>query len=357
MSNISPDHTQTVEVIGTEAFENFIRELEKEGVGINTVKTPPPLPVTIAPEKSKLKYDIVIPLTEYRYSKNYKKIETLDPMKIDQLYDSDKLDEDRKTNLRLEFLTTQTVIGTVEIKPATLMGRELIALITKEVERRTGAGTFTTLYPKVQTYILKRAFGTEINDVEDPRLREALSDTPIQESIIDLLVKEINKLSTESKEIVIQQGVFKLSDTEPFVWRRKHTRCKKTIFNLVPVYNEFEVEFAKFLDNAPDIEKFSSNTTFKIDYLSSKGTIRFYYPDFIAVQKINSKSIFWIIETKGREYEDTDRKDMAIKKWCDDVSKQTKQQWRYLKVPQREFDRFKNSCKTFKCLVSKISQE
>jgi type III restriction enzyme len=357
MSNISPDHTQTVEVIGTEAFENFIRELEKEGVGINTVKTPPPLPVTIAPEKSKLKYDIVIPLTEYRYSKNYKKIETLDPMKIDQLYDSDKLDEDRKTKLKLEFLTTQTVIGTVEIKPATLMGRELIALITKEVEKRTGAGTFTTLYPKVQTYILKRAFGTEINDVEDPRLREALSDTPIQESIIDLLVKEINKLSTESKEIVIQQGVFKLSDTEPFVWRRKHTRCKKTIFNLVPVYNEFEVEFAKFLDNAPDIERFSSNTTFKIDYLSSKGTIRFYYPDFIAVQKINSKSIFWIIETKGREYEDTERKDIAIKKWCDDVSKQTKQQWRYLKVPQREFDRFKNSCKTFKCLVSKISQE
>jgi type III restriction enzyme len=123
MSNISPDHTQTVEVIGTEAFENFIRELEKEGVGINTVKTPPPLPVTIAPEKSKLKYDIVIPLTEYRYSKNYKKIETLDPMKIDQLYDSDKLDEDRKTNLRLEFLTTRTVIGIVEVKPDNFNGQ------------------------------------------------------------------------------------------------------------------------------------------------------------------------------------------------------------------------------------------
>ncbi len=52
MRDISPDHTQTLEVMGTKAFEEFIRELEKEGVGINTVKIPPPLPVTIAPEMS-----------------------------------------------------------------------------------------------------------------------------------------------------------------------------------------------------------------------------------------------------------------------------------------------------------------
>lgn len=49
MKGISPDHTQTLEVMGTSAFEEFVRELEKEGVGINTVKTPPPLPVTISP--------------------------------------------------------------------------------------------------------------------------------------------------------------------------------------------------------------------------------------------------------------------------------------------------------------------
>lgn len=51
MRGISPDHTQTLEVMGTEAFEEFVRELEKEGVGINTVKTSPPLPVKIAPER------------------------------------------------------------------------------------------------------------------------------------------------------------------------------------------------------------------------------------------------------------------------------------------------------------------
>jgi len=357
MSDISPDHTQTVEIIGTEAFENFVRELEKEGVSINTVKTPPPLPVTITPEKSRLIYDIEIPQTEFRFSKNYKKIDDLKPMEIDQLYNSDKLDEDRKAKLKLEFLPTGTVIGTIEIEPTTLTGRELITHITKEVIRRAHAGSFNILYPIIQTYILKKAFGTEIDNVEDQRLRKALNDITIQEAIIDLLVKEINRISTESKEIVATQGTFKLSDIKPFVWRREHVRCNKTVFNFVAVYNKFEKEFACFLDNAPDIEKFSSLIEFHIDYLSSKGTIRFYYPDFVAVQKINNKRIFWIIETKGREYEDTYQKDKAIEKWCDDVSKQTKQEWKYLKVPQKEFDLFKNTCKTFKCLASKILQK
>lgn len=48
MRDISPDRTQTLEVIGNNNFEKIVRELEKEGVGINTAKTPPPLPVTIS---------------------------------------------------------------------------------------------------------------------------------------------------------------------------------------------------------------------------------------------------------------------------------------------------------------------
>ena len=44
MRGISPDRRQTLEVIGTEKFEEFVRELEQEGVGIETVGEPPPLP-------------------------------------------------------------------------------------------------------------------------------------------------------------------------------------------------------------------------------------------------------------------------------------------------------------------------
>ncbi|MBK6507266.1 MAG: hypothetical protein IPG02_16825 [Ignavibacteria bacterium] len=42
-----------LEVIGNEKFEKIVRMLELEGVGVNTTKTPPPLPITIAPEKKR----------------------------------------------------------------------------------------------------------------------------------------------------------------------------------------------------------------------------------------------------------------------------------------------------------------
>jgi len=345
MKGISPDHTQTLEVMGTQAFEGFVRELEKEGVGINTVKTLPPLPVTIAPEKSRLIYDIEIPQPEFRYHRNYKKIEDLDPLKIPSLYFSHKLEEDRKIILRMEFATIGTDVGTVEMPVASLIsGREFASHITNEVMKRARLTCgFSMLYPKIEAYILKKCFETEINDVEDDRLRKHLSDITIQEAIIDLLSKEIGKLSVESKEEVIVERTLKLSEIEPFTWRRKHLRCKKTVFNFVAVYNDFEEKFAQFLDNsADDIERFAAFADkFYVDYLTSKGAIRFYHPDFIAVQTKGKEKIYWIIETKGREYEDTDRKDATIKEWCKDMSKQTKQNWRYLKVMQTTFNSLK----------------
>lgn len=357
MRGISPDHTQTLEVMGTQAFEEFVRELEKEGVGINTVKTPPPLPVTIAPEKSRLDYDIEIPQAEFRYRRNYKKIDSFDPLKIPSLYSSNKLEEDRKIILKMEFATTGTDVGTASMPVSSLIsGRELVVYITNEVMKRARLTCdFSIIYPKIERYVLKQCFETEIKDIEDDRLRKNLSDITIQEAIVDLLSKEVGKLSVESKEVVQKVGTFKLSKIEPFTWRRKHLRCKKTVFNFVAVYNDFEAEFAQFLDNSPDIKRFSAFADkFSIDYLTSKGAIRLYYPDFVAVQKTGNKEVYWIIETKGREYEDTDRKDAAIKKWCEDMTSQTKQEWRYLKVMQSTFNSLKPE--NFSALATSINE-
>ena len=58
MVGISPDRTQTLEVLGTRAFEEFVRELEKEGVGIKTTTKPPAPPVEVRPVQEKAAYDI-----------------------------------------------------------------------------------------------------------------------------------------------------------------------------------------------------------------------------------------------------------------------------------------------------------
>jgi type III restriction enzyme len=114
------------------------------------------------------------------------------------------------------------------------------------------------------------------------------------------------------------------------------------------VYNDLEARFARFLDSAPDIERFASlaesYTRFRVDYLSTAGAIKFYYPDFVAVQRAQTSEVsetsevYWIIETKGREYEEVEYKDASIRDWCEKITTQTGQTWCYLKVPQALFD-------------------
>ena len=57
----------------------------------------------------------------------------------------------------------------------------------------------------------------------------------------------------------------------------------------------------------------------------------------MAVQKTNDGEMNWIIETKGRVWEDTKAKDHAISLWCKKVTEQTGKSWRYLRVNQTDF--------------------
>jgi type III restriction enzyme len=356
LQGISPDQTQTLEVMGTEAFEKFVRELEKEGVGINTT-TKPPLPVTISPERSRLQYEIELPATEFRYRRNYKRVSEVEISDLPSLFTSNKLDEKRRIELRMNFPVTGTEIHRAIITPSAIsQGRELIAYIALEVMKRARLTCdFNEIYPITESYILQKCFETKINDAEDERLRVHLCDIVIQEAIVELLAKRFGEITAESKETIFRQSNLKLSEVEPFMWHRKHLRCKKTIFNFVTVYNNFEEDFAQFLDACTDVESFATLANiFRIDYLSSRGAIRLYFPDFVAVQKDKGRRVFWIIETKGREFVDVDRKDEAIRKWCKDVSIDSKEEWRYLKVPQHLFDGLKEKLGTFSGLTRRL---
>lgn len=122
-------------------------------------------------------------------------------------------------------------------------------------------------------------------------------------------------------------------------------------------YNDFESEFAKYLDRCPDISRFAALaehfTRFRVDYLSPSGAIKFYYPDFVAVQKGNGKKINWIIETKGQVYEAVAYKEASILDWCKKVSAQTGHTWNYIRVDQKFFGDGK--FKKFSDLIDLIS--
>ena len=141
----------------------------------------------------------------------------------------------------------------------------------------------------------------------------------------------------------------KLSDTKPFQWRRNlpPLECGKTVFNYVATYNDYERRFAEFLDDAGDVTRFAAlgtteqgdaGTQFKVDYLKLSGAIGFYHPDWVVIQETDVGQISWIIETKGRVWEGTEQKDIAMKHWCEQVSQLTKQPWRYARVNQTDFE-------------------
>lgn len=358
MRDISPDRTQTLEVIGNEKFEKIVKMLELEGVGVNTTKTPPPLPVTISSEKKRLQYDIEIPATDFSYSRAYKNLSGIDSKKFPSLFTSEKLDENRKVLLKMEMMQLGVEVHqtAVDIEYVEL-GRDLTSYITQHVMKRAGlTDCFQFLYPICEDYILNKCFEVAIDEIEKEELRKVLREMSIQEAIIDLLAKEIGKATVEKKQVKVKGKSIKLSDTPKFTWRRGHIKLKKTVFNFVATYNDFEKEFAEFLDNANDVEAFAALADiFRIDYLSNTGAIRYYFPDFVAVQTVGKKKVYWILETKGREYPDLDNKNKAIERWCKAVTKQTEDEWKYLLVKQHLFNADKKATTTLKQLDTKIN--
>jgi type III restriction enzyme len=112
----------------------------------------------------------------------------------------------------------------------------------------------------------------------------------------------------------------------------------KHVFNKIACDSNLEAAFAHFLDRAPDVAayaKLTLNTRFSIEYLSTTGALRYYYPDFVV--RLDDDTHL-IVETKGLEDPEVARKDRRARRWCEDATKLTGSDWSYLKVPQAVFD-------------------
>jgi type III restriction enzyme len=352
MTQVSPDRTQTLEVLGTRNLLNVLRtQLEAEGVGVASTKNDPPLPVIIAPLQERLRYDIAIPITKPSLEHDIRKLSELDVSTLDAVYEQEDLAEPFRVMLRLEFATTETEVHQADIAAGELPpGHELLASITnKVIDRAKLPNRFAELYPAVRGYVATRCFGRPVN-VDDAALRSHLARLEMQEGIAKYLARKIAELTIERRSIEFDKADFRLSETRPFSWRRNlpPLEATKTVFNYVATYNDFERRFAQFLDKkAQDVVRFASlgtteqgesGTQFRVDYLKPSGAIGFYHPDWVAVQRTANAEVNWIIETKGRVWEGTAAKDEALTVWCARVSEATGAVWRYVRVNQVDFD-------------------
>ena len=350
MTQVSPDRTQTLEVLGTRNLLEVLREqLEAEGVGVANTTTSPPPPIIIEPVKERLKYDIAIPITKPSLEHDFRKLSDLRVQSLDPIFDQEDIDERYRIRLKLEFATTETEVHQVDIAGGLLSTQELLADIANRVAGKTGlTNRFAELYPLVRDYVRGRCFGREI-ELDDDAPRSHLDRLEIKEGIARYLTRKIAELTVEHRKIEFAKQDFRLSETRPFSWRRNlpPLEATKTVFNFVATYNDFERSFAEFLDRAGDILRFaalgtteqgSSGTSFRVDYLKASGAIGFYYPDWVAVQKDpEGEEVNWIIETKGRVWEGTEEKDAAMREWCRRVTEATGVPWHYFRVNQTDF--------------------
>lgn len=150
--------------------------------------------------------------------------------------------------------------------------------------------------------------------------------------------KALREIVIEHKEPQLLSANRMLSTTPPFPTSKKLLEAKKTVFNYTACGNDFEYDFAKFLDKAEDVKSFAKipdQFGFCVQYTDTLANIRNYFPDFIVIAEDGTK---WIVETKGRADIEVRLKDNAAMNWCKAATELTKEQWKYLKVPQKEFE-------------------
>jgi type III restriction enzyme len=180
-------------------------------------------------------------------------------------------------------------------------------------------------------------------NLEDPAILKAMSTNVAQYVCVQTFKKELLSKTIEEQKPKLEGADRFLSGLAAFPWSRPTYEGKKTILNLIPCDNEFEEEFARFLDKADDVKSFSKipqTYGFAIEYTDGNYNLRNYYPDFVAVAKDGTH---WLLETKGMESEETEFKDRAAALWCENATSLTKTNWRYKKVPQQKFKQLQPS--------------
>lgn len=157
-----------------------------------------------------------------------------------------------------------------------------------------------------------------------------------------VFLKLLRPLLTEQREPIVSSAARLLSTTAPFPWSGKMADVNKAVFNLTPCDNEFETQFAHFLDAAPDVVAFANlgnlPQKLSIEYLDAEVNLRYYEPDFVAR---DASGAHWLLETKGRVDLDVERKAARARQWCEDVTEHTGVAWGYVTVQQRDFDKLK----------------
>ncbi len=340
-------YTERVDIIGNKTFLDFVDDLEKlEELKLDTFELGKDRLhiVTIMPLEDRKEFDIGLPVLTpslVRKKSLAEEIAALDVMGLQSIVLPMSEDDPLAKTFRYEGYDIITLKKEVERDytiPEPQTAQEVIGYYARRIgEAVKLPAQFAALVPKVREFFEHKAFGHSV-DLNDLSVVKAMSTAVAHYVCVDVFKKALLALTIEEQKPQLLEPARKLSICQPFPWSRSVWEGQKCVFNLVPCDNDFERDFAKFLDNASDVRAFSKLPRafgFAIEYTDAAMNLKHYEPDFAA---LDEAGVHWLLETKGQETADVLRKDAAASRWCDNASKLSGTEWRYIKIPQKEFE-------------------
>jgi type III restriction enzyme len=365
------EERETVSVMGTAAFMEFVESIQSEGVTFERVSMGGPggrqrqdsLVVEVdkdAPDKDIDALDIALPKLTRRFNREFKDLGEIDPSAFGNTKLAIKSFTPEQTReIVFKTMLESEVDHTIQLDTNGIADyRSVIAFFTRQLLKDLRlVGGYDQLYPKVKAFIRDELFTASV-DLDDPVILRNLSEPEVGKVIFDCFRGAINGLTIRDSGSSRIEGHIRLRDTRPFRTEpRGFLQTKRSVFNRIVGESNadgLELAFAGFLESVPDVQAFGKNymaVGFKLDYVKANGELSTYTPDFIV--RTTDKSV-WIVETKGREEIDLPQKMARLRQWCEDATEASKEdggiRYGFVYVDQEGFEQHKPA--TFAGLVS-----
>lgn len=331
------DQRETVSVMGTPAFMDFVETIQSEGVIFEHVamggaagrerKDSVVVEVdTENAEKDIAALDIALPRLARRFVREFKDLAALDPAS----FGNTRLPVKPFTAEETREIVFKTMLDS-EIDHTILLDdsgsadwRSVVAFFARQLLKEMRlVGGYEILYPKVRIFIADCLFARPV-DLDDPVILRNLSEPEAAKVLFDSFRTAINALTIHERGTSRIEGHIRLRETRPFrVDPCPFLPAKRSVFNRIvgEVHaGGLELNFATFLEDAPDVQAYGKNYTqvgFKLDYVRANGELSTYTPDFIVR---TGDGVVWIVETKGREELDVPQKMTRLAQWCADAT-------------------------------------
>ncbi len=366
------DVDETVSVMGTPAFMEFVESIQSEGVtleyrpmgGGGTREDSLIVEVdTENPEKNLEALDISLPKLTRRYQREYKDLDSLDPAALgNQRVALKRFTEEETREIVFKTMLDSEVHHTIQLDGAGPADyRSVIAFFARQLLKDLRlVGGYDVLYGKVKTFVREHLFTPSPVELEDPVVLRNLSEPDAIKILYDSFKTAMNALTIQQTGTTRIEDRIRLRETRPFrTEARKFLLPKKSVFNRIvgeAGSGGLELDFAAFLEAAPDVLSFGKNyfaVGYKFDYVRADGDLSTYTPDFVAR---TTDGTIWIIETKGREELDLPQKMARLKQWCADATaaEENGQRYDFVFVDEEGFRR--HQPKTFAALAASFTE-